>query len=867
MGSHTVAASYVNADGNFNDSNTTLAGSQTVTTADTTVAVSSSAPTAVFGQSVTFTVNVSAVTAGLPTPTGTVEFFDGTTELDTATLSGGSATYSTAALAVGSHAITAQYLGDGNFSGSTSPGVSQTVGQAGTTTSVAASPSSSVYGQSVTFTATVRVVTPGAGTPTGSVTFMDRSTTLGTGTLNGTGTASFTTSALAIGSHAITAVYGGGGNFTTNSSNAASQIVNQASTTTTLAASPSSTTYGQSVTFTATISVVAPGAGTPAGSVEFFDGTTPIGTTPFSGSTAAVSTAALTAGTHSITAQYLGDGNFSSSTSSPARLPVSMASTTTNLSSSASTSVFGQSVTFTAKIGVVAPGVPTGSVTFKDGSTTLGTGTLNSTGQATFATTTLAVGSHTITAVYGGDPKFSGSTSAALPQTVSKDASTAAITSSASPSVLNQSVSFTVTVSAAAPGSGTPTGTVQFSIDGSKFGSAVALAGGSATSTSISALKLGNHTITASYASGDKNFTASTAPSFTQVVNKDNTTTNLVVTVNPSVYGQSISFTARVAAVAPGTGTPTGSVTFSDGSTTLSTVTLTAGAATYTTTKLVTGQHAITALYNGSSTFAISTSAALTQTVNQDDTSTVVTASANPSVFGQSVTFTATVKAASPGSGTPSGTVTFYGGSTAIGTGTLGLGNPDTATFTTASLSVGAHAITAVYGGAGNFSNSTSPAITQGVNQAGSSTTVVSSANPSSSGQAVTLTATVKAVSPGSGTPTGTVTFYDGSTTLGSASLGGTGTASFTTSSLSVGSHSIKVSYGGGADFKASTSAVLKQVVQASSSSSAAQLVDQALGALPDDDAPTVGSTVHDLALEQVSVRDRRPHRSHWRLS
>ena len=171
--------------------------------------------------------------------------------------------------------------------------------------------------------------------------------------------------------------------------------------------------------------------------------------------------------------------------------------------------------------------------------------------------------------------------------TVNKDGSTAAITSSASPSVLNQSVSFTVTVSAAAPGSGTPTGTVQFSIDGSKFGSVVALAGGSATSTSISTLKLGNHTITASY-SGDGNFTASTAPSFTQVVNKDNTTTSLVVTVNPSVYGQSISFTATVAAVAPGTGTPTGSVTFYDGSTTLGTVTLSAGSATYTTTKLAT---------------------------------------------------------------------------------------------------------------------------------------------------------------------------------------------------------------------------------------------------------------------------------------
>ena len=200
-----------------------------------------------------------------PTPwlTGAVEFFDGTTELGTASLNGGITTYSTAALAVGAHAITAQYLGDGNFSDSTSPVVSQAVGQAGTTTSVAASPSSSVYGQSVTFTATIGVVMPGAGTPTGSVTFMDGSTTLGTGTLNGTGTASFTTSDLAIGSHAITAVYGGDGNFTTSSSNAASQIVNQASTTTTLAASPSSMTYGQSVTFTATIGVVAPAPGLP----------------------------------------------------------------------------------------------------------------------------------------------------------------------------------------------------------------------------------------------------------------------------------------------------------------------------------------------------------------------------------------------------------------------------------------------------------------------------------------------------------------------------------------------------------------------------------------------------------------------------
>ena len=333
-----------------------------------------------------------------------------------------------------------------------------------------------------------------------------------------------------------------------------------------------------------------------------------------------------------------------------------------------------------------------------------------------------------------------------------------------------------------------------------------------ARTLSTNTLAVGSHSITAVYG-GDGNFITSTSPTLNQAVNQDGTSTALSSSVNPSVNGQSVTFTATVTAAAPGSGTPTGSVTFMDGSTALGSATLGSGKASFKTTSLAVGSQAITAVYGGDGNFTTSTSTALTQTVQEHATATKLTSSVNPSVFGQSVTFTATVEAASPGSGTPSGTVTFYDGSTAIGVGTLGLGNPDAATFTTVSLSVGAHAITAVYGGDGNFSTSTSTAINQGVNQASSSTTVVSSANPSSSGQAVTFTATVNAVSPGSGTPTGTVTFYDGSTTLGTATLNGTGTASFTTSSLSVGSHSIKVSYGGDADFKASTSAVLKQVV------------------------------------------------------
>ena len=97
--------------------------------------------------------------------------------------------------------------------------------------------------------------------------------------------------------------------------------------------------------------------------------------------------------------------------------------------SSANPSVFGESVTFTATVTANAPGsgIPTGTVTFLDGSTTLGTGTLNGSGIATFSTSALTVGSHSITVVYGGDTDFTTSTSSALTQVVNQDATTSAV--------------------------------------------------------------------------------------------------------------------------------------------------------------------------------------------------------------------------------------------------------------------------------------------------------------------------------------------------------------------------------------------------------------------------------------------------------
>jgi hypothetical protein len=199
----------------------------------------------------------------------------------------------------------------------------------------------------------------------------------------------------------------------------------------------------------------------------------------------------------------------------------------------------------------------------------------------------------------------------------------------------------------------------------------------------------------------------------------------------------------------------------------------------------------------------------LSLTVDQAGSSVSVTSSVNPSVLGQQVVFTAKVTAVAPATGTPTGTVTFKDGSTALGTVALAGGS---ATLTTAGLTAGGHSITATYGGDSNFTGVTSAALGQTVNQAATTTLLTSSATQSAAAQSVTLTATVSAVAPGAGTPTGTVTFLDGSATLGSAQLSG-GKAAFTTSALSSGSHSITASYGGDGNFLPSASGTVIETI------------------------------------------------------
>ncbi|HXN97541.1 MAG TPA: glycoside hydrolase family 44 protein [Candidatus Acidoferrales bacterium] len=194
------------------------------------------------------------------------------------------------------------------------------------------------------------------------------------------------------------------------------------------------------------------------------------------------------------------------------------AATKASLTAAPAQITFGQTVTFTASIALVSgSGVPTGSVTFKDGATQIGTGTLNSSGAATFTTSSLAVGSHSVAAVYAGNASFSASTSAAVPFTVAAAAKTATATSlsaSATQLTSGQNVTFTAGV-APQSGNGTPTGTVAFLDGSSQIGSAM-LAAGSASFSSAN-LSVGAHTIAAAY-SGDSNYAASTSATVTVTV-------------------------------------------------------------------------------------------------------------------------------------------------------------------------------------------------------------------------------------------------------------------------------------------------------------------------------------------------------------
>ncbi|MGA2743050.1 MAG: Ig-like domain repeat protein [Candidatus Sulfotelmatobacter sp.] len=443
------------------------------------------------------------------------------------------------------------------------------------------------------------------------------------------------------------------------------------------------------------------------------------------------------------------------------------------------------------------------------------TETAVATGQAVYGT-----GTHNVLASYPGDADRAPSQSttvplAAIPQTTTATTFTAA----PNPAFAGQPVTLTATV-APAP-TGTPLGTVSFYNGSALLGTATVNSSGVATF--VGSLPVGVLSVTAVY-SGNAGFAGSTSTAQTVTVNLNPTATALAAAPNPASVGQSVTLTATVnppplfdlgrrGHAVPGP-ISLGTVSFYYGPTLLGSGDVnSSGVATSSTTTLPVGADGLTAVYSGDSNFAGSTSIAYTETITgaATSTTTVLTALPNPAIAGQSVTLAATVAPAP--TGTPTGTVSFYDGTTLLGT--MAVNSSGIADFIDTSLPVGALSITAVYSGNAGFSGSTSTVVTETVSPAttatATTTTLTASPNPLFDGQTVTFTATVTPAP--TGTSAGIVSFYSGTTLLGTGTLNAAGVATLTLSSLAVGVDSITAVYPGNAGFAPSTSSTLSQTV------------------------------------------------------
>ncbi len=303
--------------------------------------------------------------------------------------------------------------------------------------------------QVVMLTATVSPI-GFSGVPTGGIQFVDNSwgivTVLGTAALNG-GTATFFTSLGSITNRSVMAIYSGDTSF--NGSGSAEIALTQSSAskyvaTVTLSANQTPSLLGAPSIFTVTVTPP-PGAATaPSGPVVLLDGQTLAATANLVNGVATLSDVFTTPGTHTLTAIYLGDNNYSQISSAALAQPVGGPASQVSITSSAPNSTYGQPVQITIS---VFPSTATGTIQLiVDQVPIPGSGQLINGSVVAQPNPPLAAGSHTITAVYSGDANNPPATSATFIQNVAKATPTFTVTSSQNPSVAGQAVTLTVTM-------------------------------------------------------------------------------------------------------------------------------------------------------------------------------------------------------------------------------------------------------------------------------------------------------------------------------------------------------------------------------------------------------------------------------------
>ncbi len=662
--------------------------------------------------------------------------------------------YGNLTLVPGSYSVAATYNADfGSFAPVTATPVSQQISVNPTSLSV---PNiiTAVYGQPIvvapiTVAPQTAVTTPPPNAITGNVVFTLNTTPATVDTLSvtaaNTAGATFNT-VLAVGSvYTVTVAYQGDGNYGATPSPLGVQVsITQATPVVTVSSPVSSASFGQQVTFTATVAPPAnslPGITTPMGSVSFYVGAVQpsdlLGTVLYNSSTPgsySLNTSSLPLGTNqTITAVYNPTANDNYTTASstlPGGFTVNTYSTSVMLGSSLPNPnpvgqdplfpILGQSVTFTATVSPVPSG-GTNQVEFFDGTNPLGSGNVNSSGVATYTTTFNTPGVHNITAIYEGN----GSTYQASPpsntvvETLSSATSTSLTASPAGSTIFGTAVTLTATVSA--PGTVPPTtGNVTFYLGPISAGNPIA---GTVTNPSpgvyqltTSSLPVGaNQQLNAAY-SGSTDGTyapSSTTSALPYTVQAVSTTTSLVLTPstpNSFVAGQAVTFTATVTSttstLSPTTGTVqlylngvafTGAVTPGTWTPTtpgVATVTLTTSALPISTSETITAKY----LGSTDTDFAASLAASggVAVIITKASLSGTLSPASGSSIYGQAITFTDTLTSSTIPAAQVSGTVNFYvNGSTTAAASVMLSGN-NVATFTTSTLPAGTTAASVV---------------------------------------------------------------------------------------------------------------------------------------------------------------------------
>ncbi len=565
-------------------------------------------------------------------------------------------------------------------------------------------------------------------------------------------------------------------------------------------ASPSD--CGNKVTLTATVT-----PSDASGTVTFYDDVAVLGTASVASGQATLSVSDLVTGAHPLTASYDGDVNYDPSTSDQLSQTVQPVPSAVTVTTDVNPSTCGDKVNIAA---TVTPAGVTGSVTFYSGPDPLALVTLDATGHATFsASSELYAASITLTAQYGGDTCHPGAISPDYIQVVNAATPVLTLSSEQNPSACGQPVGLNATIAPAFV-----VGDLEF-FDGATSLGTAPVDGVGHSGLVVTLVGAGKHELTVQFA-GDFCTGAGSSPILSQVVEVAPASVTLESNLNPSVCGQRVKFTAFVPAGS------TGSVSFYDGATLLATATVdNFGVARIQNSTLSIGSHTITAVYSGDACHGSATSADLVQVVDFVGTETALASSPNPSGCGAKVTLTATVTTpgfngngivAKTGAATQdgyfaTGDVTFYDGATPLGTATLDAAG--VATLSVTGLTAGTHSLSASYLGDGCDGTSASPKLAHEVVVYTTSIVATSDVNPATCGQKVNLSATV--------TPsaaTGSVTFYDGATALGTASLDASGNATLSVTFLGQPPvHDITAQYGGDACNAASTSAIYTQRV------------------------------------------------------